>query len=191
MDLLPKVMVLGHSFVRRLASDLDRGFDERTTKDFGLNQCYIRMFGVGGRTVEKLRKYDLKSVTSLRPDIVLLEIGTNDLSTRSPVVVGSEIDDLVNDLLDRFGVKLVGVFTIIPRADPVFNKKVKIVNQYLKVVLGDRHNVFVWGHRKLLEPQNEVLLPDGVHLNCYGQYRLYRSYRGAIIHAVHILEKMD
>ena len=33
---VPKVLILSHSFVRRLTSDLRAGFDTRTAADFGL-----------------------------------------------------------------------------------------------------------------------------------------------------------
>lgn len=94
-------------------------------------------------------------------------------------------------LCTRFGVRIIGVFLTIPRSDEAFNTKAKILNQYLQVVLGDKQNVFVWGHRNLIAPTNTVLLCDGVHLNKWGQYRLYRSYCGAMIHALALLKGMD
>ena len=60
------------------------------------------MHGVGGRTVHKLENYDLHVVSRLCPDIVILEIGTNDLAVLPPEVVGSAIDVLVTTLLQRF-----------------------------------------------------------------------------------------
>jgi hypothetical protein len=43
--------------------------------------------------VSKLRQFDLNILSRLRPVIVILEIGTNDLSHQRPEVVGW-IDDL-------------------------------------------------------------------------------------------------
>ena len=193
MEIDKRIMVLGHSFLRRLADDLDAKFDARASKDFNLKGCNVRLFGIGGRTVTKLRSFDLGKVSSYRPDILLLEVGTNDISLahKSAQSVGSEIEEFTTLILDRFGVKVIGVFLTIPRADEVLNSKAKRLNQYLKVVLGDRKNIFVWGHRNLMKPANTVLLSDGVHLNKWGQYRLYRSYRGAIIHALKVLAKID
>ena len=85
----PHVLIIGHSFVRRLKSDLRVQFDERASKNFGLcGSAVVHMHGVGGRTVAKLRKHDLGVVSSLCPDIVILEIGTNDLALSKPEVVG-------------------------------------------------------------------------------------------------------
>ena len=77
----PHVLIIGHSFVRRLKSDLRVQFDERASKNFELcGSAVVHMHGVGHRTVAKLRKHDLGVVSGLCPDIVILEIGTNDLT---------------------------------------------------------------------------------------------------------------
>ena len=49
------------------------------------------------------------------PDIVILEIGTNDLTHTPPEIVGSNIDDLVRLLVRDFAVRAVGVCGVIPR----------------------------------------------------------------------------
>ncbi len=77
---IPRVLILGHSFVRRLQSDLKARFDERAVIDFDLQgTADIYMHGVGGRTVPKLRKFDLALIARISPEILILEIGTNDL----------------------------------------------------------------------------------------------------------------
>ena len=35
-EVVPKALILGHSFVRRLKRDLDLGFDPRAASDFNL-----------------------------------------------------------------------------------------------------------------------------------------------------------
>jgi len=187
---VPKVMILGHSFVRRLQNDLDRNFDSRAQRDFNLEGTKVRLFGVGGRTVEKVKKLDLSSVARYTPDVVILEIGTNDLTTKPPQSVGSEIDDLANLLLSKYSIRVVCVCYVIPRKDVVFNENVKVLNQYLSVVI-DHPQVFTWRHKGLYEPRNEMILADGVHLNSQGQYALYRSYRGAIMKSLKILRQVD
>ena len=104
---VPKVMILGHSFVRRLSGDLENHFDDRAK-------------------------------------------------------------------INHFSVRVVGVCLVIKRAQPMFNKKVEVLNRYLSVVL-DRPRVFVWRHND--SPSDDFLLEDGVHLSPCGQYLLYRSYR--------------
>ena len=93
---IPAVLVLGHSFVKRLKRDLHSQFDPRAVRSFNLTgTATVHLHGVGGRTVAKLRSFDLHVVEQIAPDVVLLEIGTNDLVDARPEVVGSEIESLV------------------------------------------------------------------------------------------------
>ena len=119
--------------------------------------------------------------------MVILEIGNNGLCNKPPETVGSQIDELLELLLNHFSVKAVGVCLVIKRAEPMFNKRVGVLNRYLSLVF-DRLRVFVWRHKILDSPSHDFLLEDGVHLNPRGQYLLYRSYRGAILKAVNILK---
>ena len=116
---VPSILILGHSFVRRLRDDLDAHFDARAASNFHLPESgYITLLGTGGRTVEKVVKYDLQSVHKYKPDIVILELGTNDLSTHASEVVGSKIDDLVHALRHTYNVRVVGVCQVINRNIP-------------------------------------------------------------------------
>ena len=49
-----KVLILGHSFVRRLATDLQRECVDQAVETFNLSGLDVRLFGVGGWTVQKL-----------------------------------------------------------------------------------------------------------------------------------------
>ena len=89
---LPQVLLLGHSFVKRLERDLRSNFDNRADINFNLNgAASVSLHDVGSRTVANLRDFDLPVVKRAAPDIAILEIGTNDLVGRSPEVVGSDI----------------------------------------------------------------------------------------------------
>ena len=111
---VPKVPILGNSFVKRLQSDLKTTFDARAVSNFRLEgTATANLFGVGGRTVEKLRRYDLHVVRRLAPDVVTLEVGTNDISNVRPEVVGSSIEQFVSSLLDDYSVTVVGVCHVI------------------------------------------------------------------------------
>ena len=185
---LPSVLVLGHSFIRRLRDDLRSRFDSRADGTFGLSDdAIVRLHGVGGLTVARLR-CDLGIVSSLSPQIVILEIGTNDLARFRPEVTGSEIEELVRLLLEKFFVQVICVCEVLPRVKaPFFNGVASILNQYLRGVLDPIPNVFCWRHRGFDNPSIHPYLPDGVHVNSFGQYCLYRSYRGAILKSLRML----
>ena len=112
---LPKVLILGHSFVKRLSRDISRGFDDRAVLDFGLEGS-LSVYLYGGRTIDKLRAFDLGIINSLTPEIVILEIGTNNLAILPPELIGSALDDLVQWLLSSSPVHVVGWCYVIPRA---------------------------------------------------------------------------
>jgi hypothetical protein len=76
----PKIIVFGHSFVKRLHRDLRSNFDVHVGLSFKIQKASVKLHGIGGRTVDKLIVFDLDKVHSFRPAIVILEIGTNDLS---------------------------------------------------------------------------------------------------------------
>ena len=148
-------------------------FDSRADDTFGLSDdANVHLHGVGGLTVERLRR-DLDIVSSLSPQVVILEIGTNDLTRLHPEVTGSKIEELVCLLLDTFSVQVIGVCEVLPRARaPFFNDAILTLNQYLGGVLDPIPNVFCWRHRGFDNPSVHPHLPDGVHVNSFGQYCL-------------------
>ena len=162
--------------------------DSRADDKFGLSDdAIVHLHGVGGLTVAKLRR-DLEIVSSLVPQVVILEIGTNDLDPLRPEVVGSQIEELVRLLHNTFSVRIIAVCEVLPRVKaPFFNGAPSILNHYLSGVLKPIPNVFCWRHRGFHNPLVHPYLPDGIHVNSFGQYCLYRSYRDAIIKALRML----
>ena len=155
---VPSVLILGHSFVKRLERDLRSHFDHRAHSHFKLEGTVsVHLHGVGGRTVAKLRSFDLRVVEQIAPDILILEIGTNDLVDTSPEVVGSEIESLVCLLVEKYKVRVVCVCHVIPRGHShheaaSFSARVEVLQQYLDVVLSSIPNVFVGSIAFFLTP---------------------------------------
>ncbi len=92
---IPKILIFGHSFVRRLNDDLYSGFDKRARINFHMaSSGDVSLKGIGGRTVDKVFAHDIEWLKGSKPDILILELGTNDLSCLPHEVVGSRIHDL-------------------------------------------------------------------------------------------------
>ena len=92
---VPLVLVLGHSFIRRLQDNLRLLFDSRADDTFGLSDdANVHLHRAGNLTVDIL--------SSLSPQVVILELGTNDLTRLRPEVTGSKIEEFVRLLLDTF-----------------------------------------------------------------------------------------
>ena len=180
-----RALVVGHSFIKRLKHDMNRGL---IPQNLGLSWCKVRMLGIGGLTADYLKVRSEKMMKEFRPHIVYIEIGCNDLSEGiGPEVVGSEIDEYVSWLLD-LGIRKVLVGQLIfqendPPDVPDYNDKVIILNKYLKAVINDKESALFWAHRGMWRPSSPVLGKDGLHLSEYGQKQLFRSIRGALIHA--------
>ena len=183
----PRVLILGHSFIRRL-----HGFIESNPGHLDLafrlkSSALISWHGVGGRTVAKTVKFDLHILHSFHPDIVIVQLGTNDLTSCPPLQVGSAIEDFVHLLHDSYGVKGVCVCqTIRRRSAVVFDQKVDILTRYLRVVLEPIPYAIYWGHRGFWRARNSFFSSDGIHLNSRGQYQLYRSLRGAVLKSLRV-----
>jgi len=170
---LPKILILGHSFTRRLDNFVaaNPNLDHRFS--FG-NVAKLKWHGVGGRTVAKTIQYDLPVIASFALDIVILQLGNNDLSQLDPLVMGSSIEELVTTLHDRYDIKIVCVCQTLRGSDPVFNARVHALNKYLPYS-------FFWGHRGFWNSSQGFLARDGVHLNRQGQFKFFRSLRGAVL----------
>lgn len=187
---------MGHSFVKRLDSDLQCKFDHRAAVDFNLSlTANISMYGIGGLTVSRLER-KLRSILANKPlpRVVILEIGTNDLSSQSPEIVIGEILELVEYMRSFDSLGAIGFCKVIPRWErdmglPLedFNTKATTLNNMLEALFDEDQLVFVWEHSELQSLSRRVLLTDGVHLNPHGQYCLYRSYRGAILKGITLL----
>ena len=113
------MLIMGHSFVLRFHTFLAQGSDRRVRLDLNLSRsAHVKYHGVGGRTVDKLSKFDLSVVGRLKPEIVILELGWNDLSPPEarPELVGSKIESLVQLLYAQYGAKFIVVCQTITRA---------------------------------------------------------------------------
>ena len=80
----------------------------------------IRWYGIGGRTVSKTRENNLCVVEEFPPNVVIMQLGTNDLTTKSAVESGSAIEDLCRLLYESYGVEAICVCQILYRQDPLF-----------------------------------------------------------------------
>ena len=129
-------------------------------------------------------------VSSFRPDIVILQLGSNDLVTFSPLHVGSIIEDFVRLLHTSYGVKLVCVCQTLRRDNAtVFNSKVGLLTRYLRVVVEPLPYAIFWGHRGFWKARSNFYAPDGVQLNRIGQYKLYKSLQGAVLRSWRLLQR--
>ena len=133
-----RVLILGHSFIRRLRDYITSSQDHGCNAKFGIStpEFFCKWHGVGGRTIAKVVKYDLGVVKDFGPDIIILQIVSNDLVDSSALTVGSHLENLVVFLHDHYKVDLICVCQTLRRSsEVVFNKNVRLLTKYLKTVL--------------------------------------------------------
>ena len=184
-----RVLIIGHSFVHRLKAFVQKKRHKQAFSNLsGIADIYFH--GVGGRTIAKFRKFDYHVVRQLVPDVIILELGSNDLVELSPQTVGSELESLVRELYEIDSVQFVVVGQVLRRHTPnsvEYNCKVGKLHQYLKVVLEPLPFCYYWRHRGFWKSKSELYLPDGVHLNNLGNYKFMRSIRGAVLQALKLV----
>ena len=174
------MLILGHSFITCL-KQFDKNHSDDLDLDFQISSLVlIRWHRFGGRTVEKTLKFDTHVLHSFRLDIVVLQLGSNDLVTLSPLHVGSALNEFVHFLHESCGVKLVCVCQTIRTAE-AFNSKVGMLNKIPMGCVRPYTICHVWGHRGFWKAKANFYTPNGVHLNAKSQHKLYRSLRGAVL----------
>ena len=144
-----RILILGHSFIRRLHVFLRQNFNEVFARNLHIDgDLSIKWHGIGGRTISKVIRHDLGIVEKFAPEIVVIQLGTNDLSSVSAVETGSALEDLSHLLHESYGVQRVCVCQTIFRSNaPLFNHQVKLLTKYLKVVFEPIPYVLYWRHR--------------------------------------------
>ena len=159
----------------------------------------MSFLGIGGATIQsikdKLSTKFIDVVDVVRPEVVIVQLGTKELSWQHtrPDHLGEEMRTLVNELLDR-RVKRVIICKTLKRGKkgkpvsmPHYNGRVTIFNQYVKNNLTSDPRVVVWNHRGFIKDIEKHVCKDGTHMNEYGQSKLYKSYKGAILYYLALL----
>ena len=116
-----RVLILGHSFVRRLETIIKlKSGDGTFALNFDLAQrSFVSVLGMEGRTVDKIR-HDLQTTCNYAPDVVVLELGSNDLCEEDnhEQTVALAMEALVEMLYDVVNVQFVTVCAVTARAKP-------------------------------------------------------------------------
>ena len=106
-DHFHKVLVLGHSFVKQLKRHIEVGSNVRTRDHFDLvNSARVFLHGVGGRTVSAPSRHDMAALKRISPDLLVLEVATNDLSAGiRPEVLRPALNDFLSYIRRAFAVR--------------------------------------------------------------------------------------
>ena len=110
------VAVVGHSFVSRLHADTRRGPRLNMALDPAGHRVVMK--GRGGMVIPQLATNHLFWLSRLSPDLVIFDIGTNDLDTQAPAVtkLAEQLFSFGRKLVAVRGVSHVAFLEVLPRA---------------------------------------------------------------------------
>ena len=184
-----KVLYYGHSFVQHLQDYMASLPYYMSNLGLPYNEGSVYYKSLSGATVDRLRKkHNLDLVNRMQPEIVILEVGTNDLSLieKTPLFVHDQVMELIRELLDC-RVRKVILSQVVMRGkkglvgrDQDYEEKIHAYNHMIEGSLRHLPRTAFWHHRNMWGDIEALVGDDGTHLNDQGNKRFYRSMKGAV-----------
>ena len=181
-----RVVVLGHSFVSRF----QRFCNEQGIFSLGLDSsCFdVEYLGYGGLSLMQKRRLHSQDSKLTGSDLVILDIGSNDLSTASylPEQFALDLMSYASFLVIGLGVSRVAILQQLCRERLPFQDYndhiVRSNNAVQTLVQTSDLPVVFWKHRGMWNCHLSVLGSDGIHLsNDIGNPKYLRSLRDCVI----------
>ena len=144
----------------------------------------VKFLGRGGAHISDIPLlFETRCAT---PDLVILDIGTNDLASLTPTqTLAVNVFKAAESML-KAGVKRIVILETLYRtpvgkhgAPPLFNTRVRQLNSQLKSLIKNHIHMEYWYHKGLASRITNYL-SDGVHLNVEGTRKYVRSLRQAV-----------
>ncbi|XP_071138410.1 uncharacterized protein [Mytilus edulis] len=168
-------------------------WERKLVQNLNLWEAGVRTYflGLEGGNIDTLLEDEehsiRKEILEFPPDIVVLQIGGNDIDNKpfDMHVYVRKVVSFINILQQTYGVKKVVVCEIFGRqrlALPtrVYHYGKQYIDQYLYLEFKNHPTVNFWFHRSRLVAQDKLFLKDGTHLNLEETRRFFRSLRGAV-----------
>ena len=191
-----RACIIGHSFVRRLGNDLERegvGSRRRYSPCSAASQMvmaglYSRIYIYGNEayTLEQLES-SIRTAARLNPDVVLLNVGSNDITSPRCNVEKLAIDlvAVAKRLQKEYRVKYVAILGIAPRTKwkckhvsvDMFDERAYRLNELLKASVKHTQGIVYAAMKGFHHDQEGNPLPvntwsdDGIHPAADGEKR--------------------
>lgn len=184
------VIIMGHSFIRRLQS-----FSEARPRSLNYENFKVQFWGRPSANLQNMYSMATAEAASLRNNCVILQIGGNDLNGEGvcPKQLANNICKLARDLTKDQGVRYVVISKLLYRKSSTksrftlregYNRYVDEVNDQLQFLCDFFPKLRYWKHKRMSEKWEEYLSKDGTHLNPKGLSRYFRSIKTAVLHGV-------
>ena len=168
----PCALVFGHSFVRRFGKFIDnsqpRDLYRRDLQLF--NTSEVKIFGTGGRTVDKTIRFNLNTIRGTAPNVVVMEMGSNDACDMDSdaETIASSLVALTELLISECKLQFIAVCQILPRKHPPFkehNERVYQINTSVGEKLLHVERTKFWRNRGLIDPLANKYIWPMVHIS--------------------------
>ena len=166
-------MLIGHSFVKRLAHHLIRNYS--ATNDYAealhIDHTYygVGVYGQTGLIAEDTLNAVGRQVLEVKPHLIALDIAGNDLCTNSPLKVATNVLDLILKLHNHYKVQLIVIIeathrymTSCKKTLPQYNRDVDRYNEIMRSLLEPLDFAIHYKTRGLCSLQ-PMAFPDGIH----------------------------
>lgn len=197
-------LIIGHSFIaryRRHLISIDIQTDQGSFKDFsssfGLSPnspVFLQgRGGIGLRDNSTGIEYIRNKVELLQPDVLLVEIGSNDLVDGvTPIHLATLVRNLCNELLQYSTVKFIVLFQVVNRrrtrqlAYPEFHQARLSYNSLIQRFARENDRIYTFRHDRsiLVSLKPNQISGDNIHVTTRDGFRLYHlSVRRALVTA--------
>ena len=180
------IFILGDSFVARLR-DYTKHQDRRNLGLSGV-ECTVIFRGISGGHVPSLWE-ELDTIRILSPKVVVIQIGSNDLSCHDsdPLAVANDIFKFAKFVQVEFDVS-VFICQILFRnvqecrwpCRPDYNTQVTTTNNTIWDLCKNHMAIRYWHHRRMSQNWRQYIDNDGVHLSDIGMTKYYNNIRSIV-----------
>ena len=192
-DKRPGVSLFGHSFVKRLCH-LSGRRHEQVVQTLGLQSCAkVIAYGQGGLTFKQVLDSPGRYIKEMgHPDLLVIDLGTNDLTS-----VHSTVAEVADDALrflalldDDVRPNMIVLLSVIQRTSvsdrggmtmspSTFNRRAKAFNSRIAACVSQIANVRMFAQSRIHFPR--YISNDGCHLSEEGQARYIKGLRQAVL----------
>ena len=192
----PKVLLLGHSFVRSLKDYLhpSHPFSDLAPELRTSDMSSLQIHGISGAFITNPSHISefLHILSQENFDMLILDIGTNDLAAGiPPLIVAVEIIKFLEKVLKSQSNLHVMVCSVIPRSSRLnssesnFKSNIVNYNTYLRNMCSVNSSIHYWKHKGFWADPVSYWSRDGIHPNSrIGRKRYCTSIKNAIFKAV-------
>ena len=176
VEVRKNVLILGHSYVRRLAQFVYTSSMD-VSPNFGINiaKCKVFYARFGGASVHRIHQELRKEVNRVQPSVVILQVGSNDVKRNSddPEELATRVLQLARRLVNDFGIAHVVVSQLFLRNKTYctrYNEIVQMMNTHLHDQLQGERCISFWRHFGFWNAEVRELLQhkDKIHFNDLG-----------------------